>query len=155
MSKKSVKLEEVQESLVKNQIDSSKTQAILSDLKELLGKEQPKTERPKKEFVIVISDPEGKIQEDFVGWALQIEEGESPTSVLEKISLSVAQYNQTKKGRKMPIVKFGEAMEGLPNKITKENKVWRKTKEPVLIVKTDNKLIDLSSQLLPNKFGSL
>ena len=50
------------------------------------------------------------------------------------------EFNTTKKGRLLPVKTIGEAMENVPAKHFKEAQVWVKTKEPVLLLKTDNKL---------------
>ena len=46
----------------------------------------------------------------------------------------------TPKGRRMPLKTVAEACEFGSAKIFKEHKVWVKTKEPVLIVRTNNKI---------------
>ena len=49
-------------------------------------------------------------------------------------------FNQTPKGRRMPVQSIGEACEAVPARIFKEHQLWIKTKEPVLILRTDNKI---------------
>ena len=93
----------------------------------------------KKQFCIVISDPEGALpQADFVGWVLQIPEEESVSTVLERVHRAAYEFNTTKRGRLMPVKTVGEAFEHVATKHFKEASAWVKTKEPVLIVKTNN-----------------
>ena len=95
----------------------------------------------KKQFVIVVSDPDGKLpKHDFVGWVLQIPETESVATTLDRIFRSSYDFNTTKKGRLMPVKTVGEALENVPAKAFKEADVWVKTKTPVLMLKTDNEI---------------
>lgn len=97
-----------------------------------------KTPPQKKQFVVVVSDPEGVIQNDLVGWVVQIDEESSPVVALDRIHQSSYDFNATPKGLKAPIETIGDAMETLTSKITKEHKLWIKTKTPVLVEATNN-----------------
>ena len=54
-------------------------------------------------------------------------------------------FNLSKKGRRYPVETVGETCENVPAKIFKEQKLWLKTKTPVLIVPMENDL-DLDSK---------
>lgn len=105
---------------------------------------EPGEEKPpavKKQFVIIVSDPEGRIpKNDFVGWVVQIPESESPSTTLDRIFRSAYDFNTTKKGRLLPVKTVGEAIEAVPAKFFKEADAWIKTKTPVLVVKTNNEI---------------
>ncbi|MGX8716603.1 MAG: hypothetical protein ACSW8C_01280, partial [bacterium] len=58
-------------------------------------------------------------------------------------------FNLSKKGRRYPVETVGETCENVPAKIFKEQKLWLKTKTPVLIVPVDNDL-DLDAKDLRN-----
>jgi hypothetical protein len=104
-----------------------------------LGEEQPPA--VKKQFVILVSDPDGKLpKDDFAGWVLQIPESESPATVEERIIRGAYEYNATKKGRLYPTKTIGEALENIPAKHFKETEIWVKTKTPVLVLRTDNEI---------------
>ncbi len=93
----------------------------------------------KKQFVVIVSDPEGRLpKNDFVAWVVQIPESESPSTTLDRIFRSAYDFNTTKKGRLLPVKTVGEAIECVPAKFFKEADAWIKTKTPVLVVKTDN-----------------
>ena len=95
----------------------------------------------KKQFVVLVSDPEGRIpQHDFVAWVLQMPENESPATLADRVFRGVYDYNASKKGRLYPAKTVGEALENIPAKFFKEAEIWVKTKEPVLVLKTNNEI---------------
>lgn len=95
----------------------------------------------KKQFVILISDPERKLPSgDFVGWVLQLPESESVATTIDRVLRSAYDYNTTKKGRLLPVQTIGEAIESVPAKAFKEADLWVKTKTPVLMLRTDNEI---------------
>jgi hypothetical protein len=101
--------------------------------------EEEKPPAVKKQFVILVSDPDGRLPKyDFVGWVLQIPDSESPATTLDRIHRSSYDFNTTKKGQLLPVKTIGEAIENVPGKFFKETEVWVKTKTPVLVLKTDN-----------------
>jgi hypothetical protein len=61
-------------------------------------------------------------------------------STPERIHRAAYEFNTTKKGRLMPATTLGETFEHVPAKHFKEAAVWVKTKIPVLMLRTDNKL---------------
>lgn len=92
-----------------------------------------------KQFVILISDPEGRMpKHDFVGWILQIPEDESVATVQERIHRAAYDFNASRKGCLLPVKTVGEALENVPAKFFKEADAWVKTKTPVLVLTTDN-----------------
>lgn len=111
---------------------------------ELQAEEGERAERPpaiKKQFAILVADTEGRLKgTEVVGWVLQIPEDESPATVVDRVHSAAYDFNATPKGSRMPIKTIGEACEVIPVKTLKEQSVWVKTKTPVLIVSTDNKI---------------
>jgi hypothetical protein len=94
----------------------------------------------KKQFVILLSDPEAKLPKiDLVGWVVQIPENESPQSTQERIFRGAYDFNASKRGRMLPAASVGETLENA-GKYLKEADVWVKTKNPVAVVVTDNVL---------------
>jgi len=149
MAKKSFKLEDVEFNCTKNKIEPEKQKALLSDLQAMLDEESADKEiKNPKEYVILLSDPEGILSKEtldrLVGWPIQIYEGEDPTKVTEKLSLAAAQYNDTRSGKKTPATSIGDTIQGVTRKFLTENEIWPKAKEPVRVLSTDNKLLDLS-----------
>jgi len=103
--------------------------------------EENKPPPMKKQWVILVSDPEHRLpKDDFVGWVLQIPEDESPATTQDRIFRSVYDFNATKRGRLLPVKTVGEALENVPAKQFKEADLWTKTKTPVLVLRTDNEI---------------
>lgn len=130
------------EILKKNQVEPSILRRIIEEMN--LAVQPDGEEKPpaiKKQFVVLISDPSGRLPKfDFVAWVLQIPENESPATTAERVNRSAYDYNASKKGRLFPAKTVGEALENVPAKFFKEAEVWVKTKEPVLVLRTDNEI---------------
>ena len=103
--------------------------------------DEEKPPAQKKQFVILVSDPDGQMPEqELAGWVLQIPEEASPLSLQERVHKAAYDFNATRRGRKLPVETMGEAFESVPAKNFKEVEVTVKTKTPVLVLSTDNKL---------------
>lgn len=132
----------------RNEVEIPKRNAILQDIKKVLEQEalekEMKPKAPKKEFVIIVSDPKGAIAaaypDGISGWVVQVEEGEAPQIALTKLHAAAYEFNASPKGRKFPVETVGEACESVKAKFFKDAGVWVKTKEPVLVVATDNNI---------------
>jgi hypothetical protein len=95
----------------------------------------------KKQFIIVLSDPNGDMPEkDFVGWVVQIPEMASPLTVQERIHRAAYDFNSSRRGRKNPVSTIGEACEAVAQKHFKEADIAIKTKIPVSVIVTDNQI---------------
>lgn len=104
---------------------------------------EEKTPAVKKQFVVILSDPHGEIAalgKDFTGWVVQIPEDDNPALALGRIHKGAFDFNRTPKGQRLPLRTVAEACEFCSAKIFKEHKVWVKTKEPVLVALSDNKI---------------
>jgi hypothetical protein len=103
--------------------------------------EEEKPPAQKKQFVILVSDPDGQMPEqELAGWVLQMPEEASVLSLQERVHKASYDFNATRRGRKLPVETMGEALESVPAKNFKEVELWVKTKTPVLVLTTDNKL---------------
>ena len=101
-----------------------------------------KSDEPKvkKQYVILVSDTTGIINKDLVGWILQIPEDEDVKDVIDSIKKGSYNFNASKKGQKYPVSSIGQAIANVGNKFFKPYNLSIKTKEPVLVVTTDNNL---------------
>jgi hypothetical protein len=139
-----IEVNKVAEILKKNEISPAILRRIVEEMNLAAQPDAGDDEKPpavKKQFVIVVSDPDGKLpKHDFVGWVVQIPESESVATTLDRIFRSSYDFNTTKKGRLMPVKTVGEAIENVPAKAFKEADVWVKTKTPVLVIRTDNEI---------------
>lgn len=131
--------------LQRNEPDIRKVNDIMQEIEmELKAEEEEKLNRPppiKKQFSILISDPEGELKgKDLTGWVVQIPEDDSVTVAPERIISAAYEFNTTPKGRRMPVETIGEACEVVTAKLFKEQNIWIKTKVPVFVVATPNKI---------------
>lgn len=142
MPGRKVELDMLKRILQRNDLDVRQVSQILEDISQELEKEdEPKPPPVKKQFSILVSDPQGKLDGvDLTGWVLQIPEEESPALVTEKIFKAAYDFNASPKGRRFPVESIGEACESVTARFFKEHGAWVKTKEPVLVVRTDNKI---------------
>lgn len=134
-----VNIEDV-EIIVKNNV--SQNEEVIKILKELqklteeqkqqskLNKNKPK----KKLFAIQIENPEQV-------YVVQGTEEIDSTTLVDIIKTKIIpDFNCSKKGNKYPIENFGQAFEYVTNRFWSAYDLANKTKEPMDIIKTDNKL---------------
>ena len=143
MPSRKVEMDLLKRVLQRNELDVRTVSQIIEDInKELEKEEEPKAPPVKKEFAILVSDPDGKIEGvDLTGWAVQI-----PQLLKDKIIRAAYEYNATPKGRRYPVETIGEACEAVTARHFKEQGIWIKNKEPVLLIRTDNKIPKESSE---------
>ena len=131
--------------LKRNQIAPPVIRQIVEEMN-LAAQPEPGEEKPpavKKQFVVLLSVPPTALPlEELCAWVLQIPENDSPDKVTRSIADAAATFNASKKGRLLPVLTVGEAIEHVPNALLKGVEVWVKTKTPVLVVTTSNKLED-------------
>lgn len=138
-----IDVETVKQILQRNNVEIRKVSEILEDINtELEIQANERESRPppvKKQFVMLISDPEGNLEnKDYTGWVLQIPEEDSPYTAPERLIRAAYEFNTTPKGQRLPVTTIGETCEVVSAKLLKEEQVWVKTKEPILLVRTDN-----------------
>ncbi len=139
-----IEVNKVAEILKKNDISPAVLRRVIEEMNLAVQPEGGDEDKPpavKKQFAILVSDPDGKLpKHDFVGWVLQLPESESVATTLDRIFRSAYDYNTTKKGQLMPVKTVGEAIEVIPAKAFKEADLWVKSKTPVLVLKTNNEI---------------
>ena len=139
-----IDVNQVADILKRNEVEPSILKQIVAEMQAVLEAEAGEEKPPpvKKQWCIMISDPEGRLPEgeDFAGWVLQIPESESVMTTEERVRRAAYEFNATKRGRWLPATTVGEAMENVAAKHFKEADCWVKTKTPVLMLKTDNKI---------------
>ena len=131
--------------LRQNQLEPAVMRRILEQInkitEEAAAADEEKPPAQKKQFVILVSDPDGEMPEqELAGWVVQLPEEASPLSLQERVHKAAYDFNATRRGRKLPVETMGEAFESVPAKNFKEVEVTVKTKTPVLVLSTDNKL---------------
>ena len=139
-----IDINQVAEILKRNKAEPELLRAVVQEMNVLAMRAEDEanaTPAIKKQFVVLVSDPEGRFpKHDFAGWVLQIPEEDSPVTTQDRINRAVYDFNASKKGRMLPAKTVGEALENVPAKFFKEQQVWVKTKTPVLILTTDNSI---------------
>lgn len=139
-----IEVNQVADILKKHKIDPSLLREIVEEMNEVTQPEADEDIKPpaaKKQFVVLLSDPQGKlVKADLVGWVVQIPEDASPHSTTERIFKGAYDFNASKKGRLLPVKSVGESLESVSAKFFKEAELWVKTKLPVAVMITDNVL---------------
>ena len=139
-----IDVNQVADILKRNELDPAILKQIVAEMQAVLEAEATEEKPPpvKKQWCIMISDPEGRLPEgeDFVGWVLQIPESESVMTTEERVHRAAYDFNATKRGRLLPATTVGEAMENVAAKHFKEAECWVKSKNPILMLRTDNKI---------------
>jgi hypothetical protein len=103
-----------------------------------------------KRLVVLVADPGGKLGDmEFDAWILQIIDGEKPISVRERIQFAAENYNATRKGKVLPALSVGDALEGVPQKFFKEQQLWIITEKPIPVVSTDTKIAGVPDASAP------
>jgi len=124
-------------------VDLPTTSAIIEDiLAELQATDEEEKVPPvKKQFVVMVSDPNGELEgKDFVGWVLQIPEEDSPQTAEGRLFRAAYEYNITPRGRRLPVRTIAEVCEHVSARYLKEQGVSVRTKEPVYILRTGGKV---------------
>lgn len=148
----------IEKALADNEIEQEKIDSIIEQIKsqqeaidglvELGDKQEPdklvesdeeKPPRKKKQFNIIVSDPEGKIPQgvELTGWVTQMDEDEPIESALNKIYTAVYDYNAISKS-KDKYATVGDACMNLKSKYFKNAGISIKTKEPIFVQVTNN-----------------
>ena len=139
-----IEINQVAEILKKHKLDPSILREIVEEMNEILApadNEDIKPPAPKKQFVILLSDTEGKLpKKDLTGWVVQIPEDASPYSATDRILKGAYDFNASKRGRMLPVKSVGEALESASAKYFRESDLWVKSKLPVAVVVTDNQI---------------
>jgi hypothetical protein len=131
--------------LQRNEPDIRKIAGIMQEIEmELKAEEEEKALRPpavKKQFVMMVSDPDGSLKKkDLVGWIAQIPEEDDISTTAGRIHSAAHEFNTTPKGIRMPVETVGEACEVVSSKFFKEHNIWVKSKTPLLIIPVENKI---------------
>jgi hypothetical protein len=135
-----VTIEQIEATLREQKIDPKVIIKIVNDLEAAAQEEKADRaatgKRPKSQFVL-LSTTLG------LGYALQVEAEAAPTEILPRIQAAATDFNQSKRGRKVPVSTVGEALEHLPAKwfkTTDGKKLAVKTRQAVPILTVPNAL---------------
>jgi len=142
-----VDLDLVKVILQRHELDVRQVAQILNDINEEVkaALDEDKPPAVKKQYVFVLSDPRGHLDgKDFTGWVVQIPEEESVATTEDRLLRAASQFNASPKGRRLPVKTIAELCEHVPGRFLKEHQAWVRTKEPVSVISTRNKLPGLT-----------
>lgn len=133
-----IDIEEVEAKLLELKFDRNKVQEVVRELEavaEEIKEDRKQNSAPKSkwEHIIVISDPEGKITDEFTGWVIQQPDGEDAGQVLSKLMDAANAQNETAKRKKNVLSTPADIFGGLKSKYL-QKKLRIKTKEPVRVL---------------------
>lgn len=139
-----IDVSKVAEILKKHQVAPALMRQILEEINLATQPDPGEDIKPpplKKQFVILVSDPNGEMPDtDLTGWVLQLADDASVSTVGERALKAAYGFNASRKGRLLPVKTMGEAFESVPARYFKETELWVKTKTPVQVLRTDNEL---------------
>ncbi len=138
-----VDLDLVKAILTRNELDVRQVARILEEINQEIAAmvDEDKPPAVKKQYVIVVSDPRGQLEgKDFTGWVMQIPEEAGYASTEDRLIKAASDFNTSPKGRRLPAKTIAEVCEHIPARFLKEQQIWVRTKEPVYVVATANKL---------------
>lgn len=129
--------------LQRNELDIRVVSRIMDDIeievRNLVDEDKPPP--IKKQWCMLVSDPQNSLAgKDYTGWVVQIPEDDSPATTQERLINAAYDFNASPKGQRMPVQTIGETCEVVPARFFKEHGAWVKTKIPVLLLSTDNKI---------------
>lgn len=142
-----ISLDEIQAALQVAEVDPDKQDKVLNRLQEVIKelqeeKDNHKLPRTKNEFGVILYDANNELAgKEFAASIYQIKEGEDHGAVLSKISEAVKEQNESAKKKNNLIDSIGAAFENLKRKFIKEKGVNLKTKIPVRVTISTNKLV--------------
>lgn len=140
-------IEDVMQALQEAKVPKEQQGIVLNHLQqvaqeEALQKEENKLPKQKNEFGVILFDAEGLVAgKEFTAAVYQIPQGDDHNLVLGKISQAAREQVASAKRKKYPIDTMGEAVQNVKRKFTKDKNVNLKTKSPVRVLVSNNKLV--------------
>lgn len=142
-----INISDLSKVLSDNGIDKTKIPSIISAAEALatLNKEEKGDGLPKRKNEFLVAMFESDIKENKpLAYVLTQKEGEDSDLVLGRLSDAAREFNGTKKGKKRPILTFGDLFPSIKRKFVKnqEGGINIKTTEQVrVLVIKENKLV--------------
>jgi hypothetical protein len=142
-----VSIEAVLEGLKRAGVAAKEVGVTLNYLEKVAQEEQAqkdaeKLPTQKNEYGVILFDVDGVISgKDFSAVVYQIPQGDDHGLVLGKISESIREQMAAAKRKKFTIDTLGAAIQSLKRKFIKDKNVNLKTKNPVRVLISNNKLV--------------
>jgi hypothetical protein len=136
-----ISIEEVESALRAQNVDMKVVNSVLTQLNEVIEEEKENrgtTPKQKNEFLIILSDPNKElVGKDFVGYVVQMKQGDDAATVLDKIKAAAHDTNAAKKRKKTMLKTMADAFYGIKRSFLKPKNILIKTKTPVRVLITD------------------
>jgi hypothetical protein len=142
-----IAFEDIAFALQQAKIEPEKQKLILGHLKQVVAEEQANKEenklpKQKNEFGVILYDAENKLAGlEFTAAVYAIPQNDDHGLVLSKISTAAREQVAATKRKKFPIDTIGCAVQNLKRKFIKDKNVNLKTKNPVRVLVSSNKLV--------------
>lgn len=136
-------LEDVEFALRKAQVDEPKVKEVVDELKAQieaakLEKEERAKRAPKKFQILASVKDDAQKVEETPEWIFQTDESFDHNKLEETIQAVIVDFKSSGKKKAEKVNTIGDAILYIPNKFFKARGLVKKTKEPVLVSKTDN-----------------
>ena len=136
-----VDLEVVQKILKENGVEVRLAAEILNQLRDVVKEEAVEREKPaKKQMLVLVSEPEEGLPKDLTVKAVTEHLVASAREVADKIVDVSKVFNESPKGKRVPVESFGDAVQSIPGKLFRESDLWIKTREPVRVIPVKNSI---------------
>src|SRR5512146_526649 len=97
-----IDVSKVAEILQRNHLEPAVLRRIIEEINHVVQPDPAEEDKPppvKKQWVILVSDPEKRMPKDsLVGWIVQIPESESPVTTADRVFRGAYDFNTTKRG---------------------------------------------------------
>lgn len=140
-----ISIEDLQDVLTESGVEAQKQKKILELAQKAIEEEkQQKADssvpKSKNEYGVVLYAPD-LVGKEYTASIYQIKVGDDHSTVLRRVSEAVNSQNLTAKRKKTVIDTMGLAFQKLKRKFIKEKEINIKTKTPVRVLVSDNKLV--------------
>lgn len=140
-----VSIEDVEQILQQSKLDAAVVNKVVSALEQLAEEakeDKAPVQKNKFRHGVVISDPENKLAGvELTAVVVKMEESKDMTQAVEKIKAAAKDFNNnSRKGKKNPVKAVFEACGAIASKFFKSQEIKILTKEPVMVIVTDNKI---------------
>lgn len=139
-----IKIEEVESVLRNKNIPANVIIQVVNELEAVAEEnkaEKSAEPKQKNEYGVILLDPNNVVRDNnLTALVVQYPHGENPNTILDRLYAATYAQNAAGKRKKYNIQTVGEAARSVKRKFYKENRLMIKTKEPVLVVKSDNNI---------------
>lgn len=93
-----------------------------------------------KRAVAIVNPYLGEFLKDDVGFVVKILSSEDPETISGRMHGAAQEFNESPRGRRLPVETVGEVLENVPARILASHGLWAAIKEPVSFVGVSNRI---------------